>query len=294
MLADHLGMIDEACVVPESQFKIRAMHILEKQGPKAVRDFLGRDVRYRLWEKTGDSGDLSGCGTAEMLLRHLVSRYLENDKPKKLVLDHTPNNLENFELLAKSFPTAKFIHIVRDGRAVANSVISCDWGPNNHLDSASWWLSKVATGLALERSFLDKVIGVRYESLVAQDVGEWGRLLEFVGVRPDKTNLEKVWQGGAFKVSAYTAAQHAKVGSGLDASASNSWKESTESREQEIFESIAGGALYALGYQTQFVNPRPATKYEKLMMFEWPVATRVRPFKLLKNRIRKLRLWRSF
>lgn len=290
MLADHLGMINGACVVPESQFKIRAMYILENYGPDAVSSFLGRDVRYRLWEKTGNCGDLAGCKSAETLLRHLVFRHRTNTDPEQFVLDHTPNNLENYQFLAKRFPTAKFLHIIRDGRAVANSVISCDWGPNNHLDAASWWMSKVAIGLALESGHPENVLGVRYESLVSQDAAEWGRILEFVGVQPDPKNIAKVMRGGAFEVPAYTAAQHAKVGSGLDSGASRSWENSTMSREQEIFESVAGGMLHALGYQTRFENPRTATKFEKLLMLEWPVSTRVRPLKLFKNRLRKLRL----
>ena len=48
----------------------------------------------------------------------------------KYWVDHTPVNLKFFMHLVKHYERAKFIHIVRDGRAVASSVIPLEWGPN--------------------------------------------------------------------------------------------------------------------------------------------------------------------
>ncbi len=111
--------------------------------------------------------------------------------------------------LYEIFPNAKFIHIVRDGRAVANSLLKIDWwlgwrGPQNWLpglltpDDQEIWESTGRSFVALAGlqwkilcssaeqaiSILpdDRVCEVRYEDLCSDGNLEMERLLTFVGL----------------------------------------------------------------------------------------------------------------
>ena len=115
-------------------------------------------------------------------------------------------------LLAAVFPAARFIHVVRDGRAVANSWLQMSWwqgyqGP----DHWQWgplpaayereWKSADRSYPALAgilwKMLVDahcraaagigggRWLEVRYEDVIAEPAREFGRMLEFAGLQPD-------------------------------------------------------------------------------------------------------------
>jgi hypothetical protein len=106
-------------------------------------------------------------------------------------------------------PEARFVHVVRDGRAVASSLLQMDWwkgyggpeawgfGPLPSDDAVAWeasgksfallagieWkllldASEVAKRAVPERQWLE----VRYEDVVVDPVEGFGRILEFLGL----------------------------------------------------------------------------------------------------------------
>jgi omega-hydroxy-beta-dihydromenaquinone-9 sulfotransferase len=114
------------------------------------------------------------------------------------------NNLR-VGLLADAFPDARFIALVRDGRAVAASLSRVDWW----LDSFVWWyggsprrwregggdpweicarnwveeLARIEDGLASVAS--GQVLRLRYEDLVADPIPTLTRVAGFLGVAGD-------------------------------------------------------------------------------------------------------------
>lgn len=107
------------------------------------------------------------------------------------------------------FPEAKFIHIVRDGRAVANSFLQMDWW-TGFLGPEKWYLGSLSdeqrsrwessdgsfltlAGIAWEILVTsieedtvaigeDSVCTTRYEDFLEDPVGEIGKLCEFSGL----------------------------------------------------------------------------------------------------------------
>jgi hypothetical protein len=116
----------------------------------------------------------------------LVAAYARNagQHEFRTWVDHSPNNLRHIPILSSAFPRSKFIHLVRDGRAVAASVMPLDWGPSEPIEAAKWWTSEMAHGLAAESCFPGQVIQVRYEKLVSNPEEEahlsvrWDRVLQ--------------------------------------------------------------------------------------------------------------------
>lgn len=62
----------------------------------------------------------------------------ENDTIPRVLLEKTPHNLLFIDFLSRLAPGAAFIHVMRDPRAVANSVHQMPWGPDSLAGSAEY------------------------------------------------------------------------------------------------------------------------------------------------------------
>jgi hypothetical protein len=125
------------------------------------------------------------------------------------VFVHKYTGWSRVEFFKEIFPEAKFIHIVRDGRAVANSFLQMEWwtgyrgpenwylGPLNEQQMSRWESSNrsflLLAGLAWEilvtsveqdvdRVGQDSVCTIRYEDFLQDPVGEIRKLCDFSGL----------------------------------------------------------------------------------------------------------------
>jgi hypothetical protein len=222
------------------------------------------------------------------LLLGIVGAYGEKvDRPApRLWVDHAPGNVKYASLLFDMFPGAKLIHIVRDGRATAASVIDLDWGPNNVASAARWWVTFVSRGLAVESMYgPERVRRVVYERLVREPEAALGEICDFVGLdfRPEMV------EGTGFTVPGFTADQHALVGRRPSAERLDAWRNRFTSREVEIYESIAADLLIGLGYETRYGwRARRMSTGEKLrLVFQELVRRNVVNRVRLRRRIRR-------
>jgi hypothetical protein len=161
-------------------FKFSIQHALEREGCD-VSDVLKRVVnswRFQIWGlasgwESGIPAQSSAREIIEGIVEGIVNEYGKKvGKPTPQVwLDHTPQNIRHTQTLLDLFPEARMIHIVRDGRAVASSLMRVDWGPNEVQEAAHFWVESLAHGFAAELLFgPERVMRVRYEDLV-QDPG---------------------------------------------------------------------------------------------------------------------------
>ena len=79
------------------------------------------------------------------------------------------------------YPGARLIHIVRDPRDVACSVLRFPWGANSAVIAARDWERDVRRARAIGASMGDRYIEVRYEDLLQQPDTTMRRLMAFVG-----------------------------------------------------------------------------------------------------------------
>jgi hypothetical protein len=59
---------------------------------------------------------------------------------ERLWIDTTPLNIANADRIARLLPTARFVHMVRDGRSTAVSITRQRWGPDEAL---RWWADRM-------------------------------------------------------------------------------------------------------------------------------------------------------
>lgn len=121
-------------------------------------------------------------------------------------VDTTPPNAENAHRLIDLFPEAKVVHVVRDGRDSAASVVKKMWGPDRHLQALEWWYERTLRAhQSLARCPAESVVTVNMDALVLHDRDrQLDRLFAFLGCEPDdavrrffdeKVRVDKAHQG---------------------------------------------------------------------------------------------------
>ncbi len=167
---------------------------------------LGREVSPLLVDPSADLGaDELTPWLSDRLHSFVDRRTARLDKP---VFLHKLTGWPRAGLLAAAFPEARFVHVVRDGRAVANSWLQMPWwlghrGPEGwHFgplsdELAELWASRGSTQPALagiawgmlvdahdeaSAELGDRFLTVRYEDVLADPRTTLGRVLEHVGL----------------------------------------------------------------------------------------------------------------
>ncbi len=292
-LGERLGAILQGKVTPESQFKRDILAAFAEGHPEKTPAILDKSFYYRLWQDRPKQSDLMTAlqHGIEATFEQLVFPEGIDGHPTGIWVDHTPVNFNQFTPLRRAFPKARFVHILRDGRAVYASVRKLRWGPGNPIEGAWWWRAQTSAGLAASQLHPDVCVTVRYERLVAGNLTEWGRLLRFLRNDPTLDVTEElINSASSYDVPDFTQHQHALVGSGLAEDRAEAWKNELTQREIEVFEANAGSLLDPLGYERLFPHARHATRMEKLRFGEWPVRIRATPWGSLKSKLRRARV----
>src|SRR5262245_6365074 len=201
--------------------------------------------------------------------RQIVSRIYEEwaRRQNKIRIEcKTPNNFAKIPTLLEIFPSAKIIHIYRDGRDVALSWLRVRFGPRNLFTAARDWKALVSAGRQAGATLPNQTyLEVPYESLLGHPVDTMNHVCEFIGepfseavLRPTAMRLgnshprligaQRRWSPRAEIITTNAA----------------KWKKNMSVSDQILFESVAGDLLQALGYETQGVARRIAMP-ERLM-----------------------------
>jgi hypothetical protein len=274
LLGAMLGAHDRVVCLPEAPFIGMLAASLRRSAP--TRETLARlhkDVRadFKFAFLNIAKADLEACAAAPAhSYAQVIDGYIgcfarANGKSDACHwVDHSPTNIMYNARLSAEFPDAKFVHIVRDGRAVSASWIPLDWGPNTIASAARTWVANVAYGLAAEGAIpAAKIRRVSYEALVTDPDRVLKQLCVWLGL-PYQPSMRA---GKGFQVPAYTRNQHDLIGQPASAARIDRWRTNLTAREVEIFETITGDLLVNLGYElvTSGRNLEPSN-LEKIRM----------------------------
>lgn len=137
----------------------------------------------------------------ERRLKKTVSSHQFFTGKKRFLGKQTTNN-QHIRLIHTVFPDAYFVHIIRDGRAVASSLYAVSWWPETKiwwlglkpyeweaigeepiaLCALQWWhdVDEIRQNRSL---FAERYLEIRYEDLVADPTGTIDDILRFCGIR---------------------------------------------------------------------------------------------------------------
>jgi Sulfotransferase family len=204
-------------------------------------------------------------GTSPRTYPTFVARLFDfygRARGKDLVGDKTPRYVRSIPLLHDLFPNARFLHLIRDGRATALSVINWrkaaklattfpTWKQQPVATAALWWEWQVLLGREAG-SFLGPGLyhETRYEGLVDQPSSELESVCAFLDLSFDQAMLR--YHEGRRRAESGLSAKSAWLPPtpGL-----RDWKEQMAWEDIERFEAVVGDTLGELGYPRAFPDP---------------------------------------
>jgi protein-tyrosine sulfotransferase len=185
------------------------------------------------------------------------AQYCMRQAGKVRWAEKTPRNISRLSVIFGSFPEARFVHVLRDGRDVACSLrthprhevvdgrlVALDtWKPiaggarrwvRDIESSRKWWGDP-------------RFHTVRYEDLVLDPRPVLERLMAFVGEDWDEAMLAHATADSPFR-DATRFAQNPEALGTVSKGSLNRWQRELDAHDKRIFKRIAGSLLVELGY----------------------------------------------
>ena len=177
---------------------------------------------------------------AEAVRRSFAAYAAERGKPR--FGNKTPIHVVRLDRLARMFPEAVFVHIVRDGRDVAASFLEVPFGPDRLDEAAVFWRNRVERGRASGRRIGPRRYReVSYEALVGDPERELRALAPFCGLDFDPAMLRS--HERATPDRWYHRRLTEPPSRGRD------WRRQMSPDDVTAFEVLAGPSLRRLGYE---------------------------------------------
>ncbi len=196
----------------------------------------------------------------EETIRRIYKTYADKHSAVRYG-DKTPAHSSHMITLFKLLPEARFIHIIRDGRDVAESYRRVWFGLQDIRQLAYLWVTRIRD-IRQQAEYLPYYMEVRYEELVADPEKILRKIGEFIDLSYDPIQLEaykhaderlsevkdRVLDGKFISNEAFKQT-HLLTMQPPTTSRIGKWKTELTSDEIATFERIAGDMLSDLGYE---------------------------------------------
>ncbi|MFZ4451054.1 GSCFA domain-containing protein [Salibacterium aidingense] len=192
-----------------------------------------------------------------------ISGLFENFKKMSgapRIVEKTPHNVLIMKELAAIFPNAKFLHVIRDGRDVASSLLNMNWVSANgeplwyvqNLENASkYWSDVVRKGIEDGQNPIlkDRLMLVKYEDLILSTEETMKNIIEFLGEAWESKVLDYHTVERGFEPKESSTDQ---VANKINTNALHRWNRSFSEADKDIFKKEAGDLLIKLGYEIDY------------------------------------------
>lgn len=212
---------------------------------------LAADSRFRGWELPLDAVRrelaLHQSPTFGQAIDAVFRAYASREGKRRWA-DKTPRYVDCLPLLARIVPEARFVHLIRDGRDVAISIVDLGRLHRRSATAAFFWARRVTNGRRAGVALGPKrYTEMRYEDLLDDLEGGLRRLCAFADLPFDPVMLEHD-ERAIQRVPARQRRMHARLAlpptKGL-----RDWRTQMPADELAEFEAIAGAVLVDVGYE---------------------------------------------
>jgi hypothetical protein len=199
--------------------------------------------------------------TLRRLCDDVLRGYLPPDA--RLLVERSPPNVHHLDIIGAIYPDAHVLHIVRDGRDVARSMVSQLWGPVSLEAAAREWRTAVTRARAQRPP---RYLEVRYEELLMGPDESITRIFSELGVAVDERVLRRALSELDAEINVDALDSRPTVGK---------WNAAWSRRDRATFEAIAGDVRRELDYEqtSDWVNA-PAEKRSGAGRREGPLRRR--------------------
>jgi hypothetical protein len=163
---------------------------------------------------------------------------------------------KDYEELPRIFPQAKYIHIIRDPRDVAYSVVKMGWASDVVTGVNRWFEAEKSWDILKQSLDSSMVLEVHFEELVDHPDKTLAMICDFLDV-PYVSQMLKYDQSSSYDKPNRAIAQ--------------AWRQRLSEKEIGTLEYILGNKLEARGYKNSGLKQRrPSFVYLKLLpLFDW-------------------------
>jgi hypothetical protein len=188
-------------------------------------------------------------------LRKVYDRVHALNPQATHILDKCPGYSEYVEDINTLLPNSRFIHVIRDGRDVAVSMVAArkqiGFGTATIHDSAAKWRDHVRAAQKA-REYHDRYMEVRYEDLFTAGADTLKSVFDFCGLPATVERVRGIVNSHQFKqmkAERKSADKRVRVNQAHYRKGKvGSWREELGPFQRYIFNEIAGDLLRELGY----------------------------------------------
>ena len=238
----------------ESLFIIDYLRAASSFPLDVLKSMLIREPEVREWGLNVVAADLGSCSSISGCIASLHLLYAAQ-RGADVWGQKTPRFVRHLSLLQDHFPSARFIHLVRDPRAVVNSLIRSDVHRSDAYHASMRWLNDVGAGLAFEASQPGVVLRVQYSDLVTEPEAVLEQVLDFVGLSTDEVP-ESSSNSGNGEYSEFYANIHKNLGGEPTPAFVDKWQKELSREDQEVVEAICSQQMLDLGFEPELRSPK--------------------------------------
>lgn len=289
LLQRMLDSHPDLTVANDTHFIPRALELTSKnlivQATNSIEISLSDEIvdnvfNYHRFYRTGLSeSDFNAIRGKAATYRELVSGVFDciaKKENKSLAGEKTPDYVRRVRLLNRLFPDAKLIHLIRDGRNVALSLLDWAtpkkgpgrielWNESPIAVCAMWWKWLVDQGLEQAKGLNESVYcEVKYEDLTASPESSVRELCDFLQLLFDESMLR--FNKGRTSSNPDLSAKSAWLGpkTGL-----RDWRSDMDAADVVLFEALAGDTLQRCGYSLSTQSPSKAIEQAAARFQQW-------------------------
>lgn len=265
LLQVKLSTLEHLAIPPEDDFILRFYHAVKgdihKPLTKEMITQLLNDLfeydggTFRHWQVTRDAIEQKiqahqGEIDIRVLIDLIYQAFLSRFEGKTRWGCKVPYFAAHVGVLAKIFPEAKFIHIIRDGRAVYQSMLDRIAKGAKHFPVSAWragwlWRKYVSNADSQGRTLGNSFIPLRYEALVEDDNAEMAKLESFLGeLRTNNDFYGQLKENQLIRTDNIELYVKPKV----DKSDTERWQQSLTPRQVYLVEAMAKSEFNRLNY----------------------------------------------
>lgn len=261
-LANLLVKYVGAAIPPETNFVYKILSNYNKNTIDNDRDLnnileiIYKDRKFSDWNL--ERKELESCIKPNLpltignLILEICSLYKNKNFPNSKIFGLKKSYyLTQYEQMKKMFPQAKFVGIVRDGRAVFNSkkhsIYSVTGKPfeTNPYKAAKRWCKICRKLREVQNKYPQETISIRYEEMIQDTEQTVDRVSQFLNV----TELQEL-ENKTYAIPDRYGELHKNVNKKPLTNRINAWQKSLSAQEIYAFESIAHKELTLAGYST--------------------------------------------
>jgi glycosyltransferase involved in cell wall biosynthesis len=183
------------------------------------------------------------------VFRELLRQFAEVQEVAH-VGEKTPNHVLHVSTLHRWYPEAKFVHLVRDPRAVVNSWRTVPWSSGYRWRDAEVWVEYVRAGRDAESTYESHVTSLHFEALVRSPEPELRALCDFLDLPYDDQMLA-FHKRDPSTVDVEREPWKRRTTDPIDANVVVRWRQELSSSAQAQVEAVAASEMRKWGYKCE-------------------------------------------